>query len=46
MNRGGPQWQDPRNRALIEATYGVTVKSTIEVNGAHRRVHCPEAFPT
>ena len=21
MNRGGPQWQDPRNRALIEATY-------------------------
>lgn len=22
MNRGGPQWQDPRNRALIEATYG------------------------
>ncbi len=22
MNRGGPQWQDPRNRALIEAVYG------------------------
>jgi CubicO group peptidase (beta-lactamase class C family) len=22
MNRGGPQWRDPRNRALIEATYG------------------------
>ncbi len=21
MNRGGPQWQDPRNRALVEATY-------------------------
>ncbi|HET7297051.1 MAG TPA: serine hydrolase domain-containing protein [Gemmatimonadales bacterium] len=21
MNRGGPQWQDPRNRALIDATY-------------------------
>ena len=21
MNRGGPQWQDPRNRALIEAPY-------------------------
>ena len=21
MNRGGPQWQDPRNRALIEAMY-------------------------
>jgi CubicO group peptidase (beta-lactamase class C family) len=21
MNLGGPQWQDPRNRALIEATY-------------------------
>jgi CubicO group peptidase (beta-lactamase class C family) len=21
MNRGGPQWQDPRNRALIEAVY-------------------------
>jgi CubicO group peptidase (beta-lactamase class C family) len=21
MNRGGPQWQDPRNRALITATY-------------------------
>jgi CubicO group peptidase (beta-lactamase class C family) len=21
MNRGGPQWQDPRNRALIEAAY-------------------------
>lgn len=22
MNRGGGQWQDPRNRALIEAVYG------------------------
>jgi len=22
MNRGGPQWQDPRNRALIDAVYG------------------------
>ncbi|HEV3046942.1 MAG TPA: serine hydrolase domain-containing protein [Solirubrobacteraceae bacterium] len=22
MNRGGPQWQDPRNRALVEAVYG------------------------
>jgi CubicO group peptidase (beta-lactamase class C family) len=22
MNRGGPQWQDPRNRALIDALYG------------------------
>jgi CubicO group peptidase (beta-lactamase class C family) len=21
MNRGGPQWQDPRNRALIDAVY-------------------------
>jgi CubicO group peptidase (beta-lactamase class C family) len=21
MNRGGPQWKDPRNRALIDATY-------------------------
>lgn len=21
MNRGGPQWQDPRNRALVEAVY-------------------------
>jgi CubicO group peptidase (beta-lactamase class C family) len=21
MNRGGPQWQDPRNRALIDALY-------------------------
>jgi CubicO group peptidase (beta-lactamase class C family) len=22
MNRGGPQWRDPRNRALIDAVYG------------------------
>jgi CubicO group peptidase (beta-lactamase class C family) len=22
MNRGGPQWHDPRNRALIDAVYG------------------------
>jgi CubicO group peptidase (beta-lactamase class C family) len=21
MNRGGPQWQDPRNRSLIDAVY-------------------------
>jgi CubicO group peptidase (beta-lactamase class C family) len=21
MNRGGPQWRDPRNRALVDAVY-------------------------
>jgi CubicO group peptidase (beta-lactamase class C family) len=26
MNRGGPQWQDPRNRALIDATYGALAR--------------------
>ncbi len=25
MNRGGPQWQDPRNRALIDAVYASLV---------------------
>ncbi len=25
MNRGGPQWRDPRNRALIDALYAALV---------------------
>ena len=27
LNRGGPQWQDPRNRALIDAVYGALGES-------------------
>jgi CubicO group peptidase (beta-lactamase class C family) len=28
MNRGGPQWQDPRNRSLIDAVYTALGEST------------------